>query len=111
MKKTFCDCCDQPITSENSSGGAGDLVRFTVADVKFHITPSGLGAPTPMDYDVCKYCLIDAVKQLDDRPTHVPVEMHEGVSFLFLGFMSPDKVVTPYTVEGGRAVYVRESAT
>ena len=73
MKKTFCDMCGKEITKENER----DIFVSIKKSIKRH--PVGLCELT-MDIifdkvlvnqkiaDVCKYCLLDAITALDDRP-------------------------------------------
>ena len=67
MKKQFCDKCSAEITKENCYSWNG--LPFTVADHEFSIKPP---EATDIDFDICKYCLIDAVAKLDDRPNPTP---------------------------------------
>ena len=73
MKKTFCDMCGEEITKKNESNKACQIERL----IKRH--PVGLCKLT-IDVifdnilvnsnpgDVCKYCLLDGILALDDRP-------------------------------------------
>ena len=63
MRKTFCNCCEEEIVKENFYSLNGLVVE--IQDHKFKVVP-----PDAMDihFDVCKYCVIDAVTKLDDRP-------------------------------------------
>lgn len=80
MIRTFCDCCGEEITERNTTAAHGnELGRFT-AQVKPKI-PSGetmgvqvitAGEGTWNKGHFCKYCVIDAINQLDDRPQAAP---------------------------------------
>jgi hypothetical protein len=69
--KFFCDFCGDEITDLNRIKGSrlcgsvialgGFKLGFEVIHAKDSVSNSG---------DWCKYCVIDAVKSLDDRPTH-----------------------------------------
>jgi len=72
MKKTFCDCCGDEITSSNDIKSRVPGERYGA-----EITKRGhklrveviAGVDGVMNGgDVCRYCVIDAVKSLDDRP-------------------------------------------
>lgn len=73
--KVFCDGCDREMKT-------GDLPMIRVADKMFSTTHDGPRV------DVCKYCVIDAFKKLDDRPqetinpylTKRPVVLHVDVA-------------------------------
>lgn len=77
MIRTFCDCCGDEITGANTpaSGGKG-LGRLTAT-----VKPKPGGSTPFMQVEVmtacgstwngghfCKYCVIDAINKLDDRP-------------------------------------------
>ena len=72
MIRIFCDVCGVEINEDNapSSGANGRRVSCTVigkhgtlkVEVQHAINDKWNGG------DVCKYCIIDAVKNADDRP-------------------------------------------
>lgn len=74
MKRLFCDKCGNEISDANAfaEDGAGEIsqvVRATAAsgseallEVSLHVTNKWKGR------DLCKYCAIDAINKLDDRP-------------------------------------------
>lgn len=71
MIRRFCDVCDKELTSENAvteektrltsetHPNAGGLLMFEVITGQNGTWNSG---------DFCKYCVIDAINKLDDRP-------------------------------------------
>lgn len=61
--KTFCDACEREI---KNNGDARDLQGYTgsIGIVVRTQSPTLHGD----DPDVCKYCALDALKKLDDRP-------------------------------------------
>lgn len=63
MKKSYCDNCGAEITRENIFSE----LSVEVATVRFKVSwPDAI----PCDYDVCKYCVIDAIVMTDDRPSN-----------------------------------------
>lgn len=70
MKKTFCDNCGAEITDINItpvSGLIGNNSRIAkdAVVIKFQAVITN----DDCEKDFCKYCLIDAINCLDDRPT------------------------------------------
>lgn len=65
MKKSFCDKCSDEMTDKNSFNS----LIFNVASFNFKLT---LPDAVTSDQDICKYCVIDAINNLDDRPTCRP---------------------------------------
>lgn len=77
MIRTFCDCCGNEITDGNSTAcGNKSLGRLTA-----QVMPKIGGKGEVMAVEVitahegtwnkghfCKYCVIDAINTLDDRP-------------------------------------------
>ena len=62
MKKHFCNSCGVELNGHNTFDAAELIV--SVESVDFGIAQLN----TDTDYDVCKYCVIDAITKLDDRP-------------------------------------------
>lgn len=72
MIKHYCDICGQEITAKTKKpdnqmfgeikSGCG-LPSLTIQVGVYEIDPRG-----DEDADVCKYCIIDAVNMVDDRP-------------------------------------------
>lgn len=61
--KIFCDAC-----SKEMKGTALNVdvpVPMHKNEVSFYVERGGNGAA---HYDICKHCIIDAIKKLDDRP-------------------------------------------
>lgn len=76
MIKTFCDCCGHEITAKNSPDCDGKNLGRLTAQVNPK-TPGGetmavqvitAGEGTWNKGHFCKYCVIDAINRLDDRP-------------------------------------------
>lgn len=63
MKRTYCNCCDTEITNNNFFSYNSMLVKMDGVEIK--VRPENT---VPMDWDVCRYCVIDAIAKLDDRP-------------------------------------------
>ena len=78
MIRRFCDVCDNELTDENSiSGAKGRLQRLCNesfpgidTEVMFEVTTGHKGTWNSGDF--CKYCVIDAINKLDDRPRAYP---------------------------------------
>lgn len=75
MIKHFCDCCEVELTDKNRCSGSpetsdrlgGRITAFkTHANIEFEVL-TGLNKCWN-NGDFCKYCVIDAVNSLDDRP-------------------------------------------
>lgn len=71
MKKTFCDCCADEIPDVRPERLSGQSRRGKYV-INFEIM-TGLNEPNQTGIsmnngDICKYCIIDAVNTLDDRP-------------------------------------------
>ena len=79
MIRYFCDVCDNELTDENKIvGGAGRIQRLCHESapikeekVMFEVTTGTVGG-TWNSGDFCKYCVIDAINKLDDRPRAYP---------------------------------------
>jgi len=70
MKKTFCDHCGTEIDTRNCvSNGAGLITESKkIGSPTLHIQIMLGKASEKVDGDFCKYCVIDAIDKLDDRP-------------------------------------------
>lgn len=76
MIKHYCDQCGAEITEANEckqhfytfEDGSGRL-GGRLGVLGFSITTGNADTRTWNSGDWCKYCVIDAVKSLDDRPT------------------------------------------
>jgi len=84
MIRTFCDKCGTEIDIKNKcSGGMNDDSKLG-ANFGFSPQPSNLRTIVRFNFtidivkegntkfDLCKYCVIEEVKKLDDRPTMLP---------------------------------------
>lgn len=75
MIKRFCDICGNEITrgnsivSETPGGRLGAKIKKNGAELKVEMLTSVDG--TANKGDVCKYCVLDALYKLDDRPQAV----------------------------------------
>ena len=75
MIRRFCDVCDNELTDENSIIGAPGRVQRLCNEslpgintkVAFEVTTGTVGGAWNSG-DFCKYCVIDAINRLDDRP-------------------------------------------
>ena len=61
MKKSYCDKCENEITKDNVFNN----FEFELAKHTFTVNEPDAQC---IDFDICKYCVIDAIKKLDDRP-------------------------------------------
>ena len=72
MIKTYCDCCEELINDSNIINGnherlTGQIVKSNRVALKVEvITAEG---STWNSGDFCKYCVIDAINEADDRPS------------------------------------------
>lgn len=75
MQRTFCDCCGKQIVEDNP-GRLKPADTVTVfygrlphefRNIYFELT-ARLSTHGDGRADLCKYCMIDAVNKLDDRP-------------------------------------------
>lgn len=75
MIRKFCDACDKEMADQTSTHvGIEVYVQKKGQRAPFYAEHSG---NTP-HYDICKYCIIDAFKKLDDREmddTHMVVPL------------------------------------
>lgn len=78
MIRRFCDVCNKELTDKNSVFGAPGRPRRLCneslpgvdTEVMFEVTTGYKGAWGRGDF--CKYCVIDAINKLDDRPRAYP---------------------------------------
>lgn len=71
MIKRFCDCCGDEITDRNVINRDLNRVTATVTGCsgrKFTVQVMAALDETWNAGDWCKYCVIDAIKEADDRP-------------------------------------------
>src|SRR4051812_28930194 len=65
MKKIFCDACGSPMSATFLPGPVEVPVKLEGTEQ----APILLSiVPVLHDYDICKHCVLDALKKLDDRP-------------------------------------------
>ena len=73
MIKHFCDVCGNELTDENCvphDAGRPHRLRYDKSTLMFEITTGLKGTWNSGDF--CKYCVIDAINKLDDRPRIYP---------------------------------------
>ena len=72
VQKVYCDICNVEITDKNKAkGGPSQTIERLGIRLK-EITIEVITG-TDSNYntgDFCKYCIIDRIKLLDDRPSH-----------------------------------------
>ena len=68
MKKLFCDCCGEQITSKNTMDGNYEFEKKAlIGDLELEVRIiTGINGDGDAG-DFCKYCVVDTLKQLDDR--------------------------------------------
>lgn len=75
MRKTYCAICGDVITDKNKPANFGEGVNPMYALVGKlkkggFVNVQVLGSDyVKYDIDYCKYCILDAIYKLDDRPT------------------------------------------
>lgn len=74
MIKHFCDVCDNELTEENRIKGEKGRLRSERERpgqrIMVEVTAGLSGSWNAGDF--CKYCVIDAINMLDDRPRAIP---------------------------------------
>ena len=70
MRKFFCDICESELTNRDFGRQAGSYTRYKTPILNFEITTGKDGVWNGGDF--CRYCIIDAVNTLDDRPKASP---------------------------------------
>jgi len=72
MKKVFCDYCEVEITENNKvsehSGLTAVIKKLGKPNLNIQVMEGDGSVPKDEKPDFCKYCVIDAVKSLDNRP-------------------------------------------
>lgn len=82
MRKTFCDSCQSEIGSIGNARLEGRAKLINLGPVHVEVTVLRLSKPSLSDVvknpeqkevkagqpDLCSYCILSAVDQLDDRP-------------------------------------------
>jgi len=80
--RRFCDVCGKEITDDNMTVGGPDGRSVVCKVPAGKMTLSVEARPTMADGsdhgDMCKYCIIDAVKHADDRETSVEERSTQG---------------------------------
>ena len=65
----FCDCCGTQLTDANKlEGGWRVIAEYRGICVEVMAGRLKDGTHVMNSGDLCKYCIIDAVKSVDDRP-------------------------------------------
>lgn len=73
MIRRFCDVCKDEITDKNSTSKLGHplgrmQVRIKRKGVDYGVEVIHSTNGTSNAGDVCMYCVLDALRELDDRP-------------------------------------------
>lgn len=72
MIKYFCDCCGDEI-AERDTKERNPLARLTAklkrGNAELHVEVIETKNGTSNAGQFCRYCVIDALRELDDRPT------------------------------------------
>ena len=75
MIRAFCDICEDEITEKNKFDdkyfplSAGVVSKGTGKETFFNVVTAGDDSFNKGDF--CKYCVLDALRGLDDRPRTV----------------------------------------
>ena len=64
MTKTHCDVCDRAIDGKIEIEVMQNKSQKTTIAIKAHICEDS----NTNKFDICKYCLVDALNRIDDRP-------------------------------------------
>ena len=76
MTKTYCDCCGELMTDRNTpfQGQNGRRLQATARNSSARLTVEVITSTKGVanSGDVCKYCVLDALYDLDDRPRISP---------------------------------------
>lgn len=72
MIKAFCDQCGKEITDKNAATGGSSKRRLctSIGHLSVEVMTAQNGVSNAGDY--CKYCILDALYKLDDRPGDGP---------------------------------------
>ena len=65
MIRRYCDCCKAEISRELGNAGRCLVAPVNHGEVNGEVEVVRRGA---WDGDVCKYCILDALYEMDDRP-------------------------------------------
>ena len=70
MKKYYCDCCGVELDDSNhAKNNLNSQIKSSVSkEIKLTVEVVCAKNHTWNDGDWCKYCVIDAINELDDRP-------------------------------------------
>jgi len=71
MKKEFCDICGDEINEKNDlNKKISERRKVGKREIVVEIDVAWMIDGTWNNGDVCKYCIFDTIKQIDDRPTY-----------------------------------------
>lgn len=69
MLKKFCDICGVEIYDQNKFYPNKHITsELRLPNGKSKQVSVNISEVLPLDYDICKYCVFDAIKKADDRP-------------------------------------------
>lgn len=63
MRKSFCNCCSVELDGHNTFDPSDLVVDMDGANIQLDYKGN-----VDEDFDVCKYCVLDAFTKFDDRP-------------------------------------------
>ena len=68
MIKHYCDCCGIEMSRTNQGPLSYSAASVANAAVQLTFSVTGVTTNGTTSADVCKYCLLDALETMDDRP-------------------------------------------
>lgn len=74
MKRNFCDVCNAQINDDNRFDESKDYYATKKADSTISAMPR-LRVDVAQPFDVCKYCVVDIIARIDERPQAAAGEM------------------------------------
>jgi hypothetical protein len=76
MTKTFCDFCGKEVKFSKFDVFKSGKTKIAKLKVKIAVSTTFVSAESDEDWpaqgDICHYCVIDALTELDDRPKEGP---------------------------------------
>jgi hypothetical protein len=76
MTKTFCDFCGKEVKFSKISASKSGKTTIAKLKVNIEVSTKFVSANSDEDWpaqgDICHYCVIDALAELDDRPKEGP---------------------------------------
>ncbi len=98
MTRTYCDKCGTQLNAnhrgENEPDGLSAIVeKGEYLAPKTRVAVIGINVTPEHGAHVCKYCVLDAIAELDDRPKQASVELPITPAKIFQPHRVPDTAV------------------